>query len=139
MSWINSEEYPPNKVYRTSSTEVNEVTVDLAVVIEQMIKMKISDNAENATDIMLYGNATNGYIGIYFYDMEELVEVGSASYMLELPDLFEKSLSHEDGADFFDAMVLKSAQAFASSAIGTNIKESYNIFYSNELGDQEHL
>lgn len=139
MSWINNEEYPANKVYRTSSIDENQIVVDLINVVEQMIKSKENDDAANSTDIMLYGNATNGYIGVYFYDMEELTEIGNASYMLELPALFEKSLSHEDGADFFDSTVLNAARSFANSEVGSSLKEFYSIFVSNELDDQEQV
>jgi hypothetical protein len=139
MTWINNNEYPENKVFETQSTEVNEIVNDILTVVNQAIKMKATDKAENSNEIMLYANATNGYIGIYMYDTIEMTEVGHSSYLLELPKLWDISLNHEDGSIYFDDITESSAKSFAQTESGINIKKDYKIYFSNELGDMPEL
>ncbi len=135
MSWINNSNFPKNKFYKTESMDVDEIADDIAIVVNQAIKMKTKDFAEEAKEIMLYVNATNGYIGIYLYDIEKSTEVGNSSYSLQLPKLWEASLEHEHGSFFFDQMAEESAQEFADSEKSESIKSKYKIYFSDELGD----
>ncbi len=135
MSWINNEDYPKNKVYRTSSTKKLDIIEDLNVVVNQVIKSKVDDSAEHATSLLLYVNATNGYVGVYFYDIDEMVEIGQSAYLLELPELWNISLHHLDRADFFDRTVEDSIKSFSKMVFGMKLKEKFKIYLSNELGD----
>ena len=135
MSWINNEDYPPNKVYSTSSTEQKDIINDLEVVVDQVIRMRSEDNAEDSSTIMFYANATNGYIGVYMYDLNEMSEVGNSSYLIELPKLWDMSGEHEDGAALYDQITEDSVKTFGESQKGVDIKKDYSLYFTNELGD----
>ena len=135
MSWINNDNYPLNKVYKTSSKSVDEIVKDISVVVKQVLKMKEIDKAESAKSILFYANATNGYIGIYLYDINEFEEVGNSSYLLELPELWDLSINHIDGAYYYDEMTEKAIRSFASNPENSDLKKDYKLYFSNELDD----
>ena len=139
MSWINNDNYPLNKVYETSSKSVDEIIKDITIVVKQVLKMKSFDNAESAKSLLFYANTTNGYIGIYLYDICEFVEVGNSSYLLELPELWNLSLNHTDGADYFDEITEKAIRSFTSTTESSELKKEYKLFYSNELDDPTEI
>lgn len=139
MPWINEDNYPKNKAYSASSTKPDDIAKDISTVIERSIKMKSADNADGASAIMIFANATNGYIGIYLYDMDEMMEVGDSSYLLELHKLWDMAEDHEDGSIFFDQTTEKAAKVFANSDTGMEVKKTFELYFMDQLEDEEEL
>ena len=52
--------------------------------------------------ILIYTNATNGYLQVSWYNSETQKSLESSILWLELPKLWQKSLDHEEGAFYFD-------------------------------------
>ena len=78
-------------------------------------------------------NATNGYIGIYLYNLDEMDQMGNSSYLLELPELWNKSRSHKDGAFFYDEITKRSSILFGQMEYGKELKNDLKFYFTDEF------
>jgi hypothetical protein len=97
MSWSKAD-IDVETVYTSKGKNCDDITADLLIVIERMMK----NEEKLANCISIYTNATNGYLRLACYDDDTKSYTGKYIYHLELPELWENSLSHEEGAYHFD-------------------------------------
>ncbi|MCF2220464.1 hypothetical protein H9Q08_14345 [Chryseobacterium sp. PS-8] len=129
MSWSKAD-IDVETIYTSKGDNYKDITDDLIIVVERMIKNeeKLADN------ILIYTNATNGYLRLACYDDNTKSYIGQYIYHLELPELWENSLSHEEGAYHFD-----NETHIAICCMLEEYIDSLNIYTSNELNSTPEI
>lgn len=113
---------PNDIVYRSESNTETAVARDIYIVVRKCVDNIITDKASNAKTILFWANATNGYMEIYFGDVDDLQHIGTSQYILELPELFKIK-----DADLFDGMTKGAAILFSQSEFGQQIKRDFKL------------
>ncbi len=139
MTWIHEENIPKKITFQSEATTGVEVARDVEIVINRCIDNKIEDGADSADSILLIENATNGYIEIFFGSPDDMEYIGQSQYFLQLPKLYELSLTHENGSFHFDEMTKKGSILFVQSEKGMEVKKKYKLYFINEFYESEIL
>ncbi len=139
MTWIQEHGISKEFTFKSMATTVPEIARDIKTVVERCISNKVIDEAETATSILIRANATNGYIEIYFGNIDDMEYIGRSQYLLNLPNLYEQSHSHVDGAGHFDAITINGSILFAESETGKQIKSNYKLHFIDDLYDVRDL
>lgn len=127
MSWSKADA-DAETVYTSQVEDYDGVQDDLMIVVERMLENKHDETKETSENILIYTNATNGYMRLAWYDPEIEDYAGKFLYYLELPKLWENSLTHEDGSFHFDNQT-----HIGICCLLEEYLEDINIYTSNEL------
>ncbi len=91
----------PALLLRHDATDRAGVVSAIAEVIRYMVSRTAEDGSEDREALFVSVNATNGHARFSWWKLDES-SAGEWSYTLELPQLWELSLEHDEGASFFD-------------------------------------
>jgi len=132
MTWIHYNDNQDDVVYRSSSTEVNDISIDLSTVVKKMIE-KSEELPQEIDAVLFYIDATNGHIGVYWHNTKDPLEVGE-EFTLEIPDLWDISLEHPDGSFYFDELTINAIKQFGKEGVKRG-STSYLTYYQTETDD----
>lgn len=139
MTWIKEEGIPKIITFLSTALTEEEIARDIEIVINKCIANKSSDKADLAEKILITANATNGYMEIFFGDIEDMDYIGESQYILRLTDLYELSQNHSDGSNHFDKMTKNGAICFAQSVVARQIKTNIQLYFFDEFYEVEEL
>lgn len=86
MTWNNSDQHNP--VYTCTETKVELIYQKMSIVVSRLIQNDTDVKIETTKEILIYVDATNGYVKFSWYSSEEEGEIGNYSSMLYLPELW---------------------------------------------------
>lgn len=133
MAWKQNED-GEETIFVSQATNNTEIYDDLLEVVERMLTNKINENAADTKSILLYTNATNGYIRLVWFDAEKVKALGTFFYYLELPAFWELSLTHEEGAFHFD-----NESHIAICMMTEDFMDDFEVYTMNELNTTPEL
>lgn len=139
MTWINEEGTDVIITFQSAALTEIEIARDLEIVVNKCIENQSSDNADLAESILIIANATNGYMEIFFGNIEDSDYIGKSQYFLKPTDLYEASNSHPNGSMHFDEITKKGSIYFAQSQSGQQIKSNFQLYFFDEFYDMLEL
>ena len=147
MSWKKSH---PDEVGESvlvcTSTSFEEISLAVRELLERMTADWLAAGHPKAAAVFMDINATNGHI-FFTWDHADgganFYEEAWPTYYLELPDLWQESLEHEEGASHFDsqahiALCIEVGRVMCE-AEETGIEEDYIYYEHFEWGSAGRL
>jgi len=138
MTWKSQDPDGPETIFISTAKDEEQVHIDLIILVKKMIKNLKSDRAESAKKLLLYTNATNGYVQLAWFDKDDK-SVGTWNYYLELPQLLEKANNSQDGASYFDNEVHIGICVMTEILIHGELDDVYDIYTQTELEGPSQL
>jgi len=138
MAWSKLNPKEPETIYTSPADNCDDISNDLSIVVRRMIASLTADQAEKAARLLLYTNATNGWIKLLMFDDSDN-QVGGREFHLELPALFEAADNHENGSSHFDNECHIGICIMTEMLIFDELNDAYEVYTQTELKEPERL
>ena len=127
------------KYLKSNSTDLEQVSADLLHYLNELFEKKIQRTSDKFSKILIFCDATNGEIYIYWYDSTSQTTDDDGGYAIEFPELFEESIDSDEGSFYFDRIISEAVDKLSMSENGKNILNHETVLFQDEMDKPRKL
>ncbi len=124
---------------QSNSTDLGQVSADLLHYLNEIFEKKSQRTSDKFSVILIYCDATNGEVYIYWYDSLSQTTDDNSGYAIEFPKLFDESNDSDEGSFYFDRMISEAVRNLAMLEEGKNILNHETVVFQDEMNEPKKI